>query len=960
MKKTIAIKQQKETTVSKPVNQKISTSLSFPIVGIGASAGGLEALEQFFTNIPNDTGMAFIIIQHLDPNYVGMLPEILQRCTKMLVNQAEDYIGVKPDHVYVIPPNKSMSILHGYLHLFELTETRGMRLPIDIFFRSLADDQQEKSIGIILSGMGSDGSLGLKAIKEKNGLVLVQDPLSSKCNGMPNSAIASVIVDILAPANELPEKLVALLKFSPVIAEKLIIEETKPNFEKVVILLRTQTGHDFSFYKKTTLFRRIERRMGIHQIDKMDRYISFIQRNPKELDILFKELLIGVTKFFRDTEVWTMLKERVLPDLFNDLPNGYVLRVWVAGCSTGEEAYSFAMVFKEAYEKVKHEKKLTLQIFASDINKDAIEIARKGVYNSNIIADVSDERLSRFFTVNGTNLSVNTSIREMIVFAPHDITKDPPFIKLDFVLCRNLLIYMETELQKKLMNLFHYCLREGGVMLLGSAENINNKESLFSVIDTKLKFYKRSEAAIEIAKMDFPGIFSHSTKRLKEDIKTAKVPMNIQTYADQLVLQQFAPASVLINQEGDILYITGKTGKYIEPSAGKANMNIYAMARDGFRDELSFAIRKVILSYEPIILRNIKIGNNGASHLVDITFQSIEKPNAVKGTIMIVFEDVKVLEKDANIKSKTEKQTLNIREQKSQIKLQLTLEELQTTREEMHASQEELNSTNELLQTTNEELQSTNEELIASKVEMQCMNDELQQKLSEFEEANSDMQNLLNSTDIATLFLDKELNIRKFTDHLTSIIKLRPIDIGRPFTEVVSDLQYPDMADQAKKVLRTLVFNVSEIATNDNRWFSVRIMPYRRLDDKIDGLVITFMDITLAKQLEARLVAANTEEKEKRLAELVIANTELAVQNKEKERRAGELVIANKELIYQNGEKQKRAEELVIAYKELTFQNKEKEKHADELVIANKEKENLKAELAKTINILRENNLYKP
>jgi len=923
MKKPSAGKKTTISTVSKPKKKQISTSLSFPIVGIGASAGGLEALEQFFTNMPNDTGMAFIIIQHLDPNYVGMLPEILQRSTKMIVNQVEDYIEVKPDHVYVIPPNKSLSILHGYLHLFELTETRGMRLPIDIFFRSLADDQQEKSIGIILSGMGSDGSLGLKAIKEKNGLVLVQDPLSSKFNGMPNSAIASVIVDILAPANELPAKLVALLKFSPVIAKKLILDENNPNFEKVVILLRTQTGHDFSFYKKTTLFRRIERRMGIHQIDKIDRYISFIQRNPKELDILFKELLIGVTKFFRDSEVWTMLKERVLPDLFNDLPDGYELRVWVAGCSTGEEAFSFAMVFKEAYEKVKHEKKLTLQIFASDINKDAIEIARKGVYNSNIMADVSDERLSRFFTVNGTNLSVNSSIRETIVFAPHDITKDPPFTKLDLVLCRNLLIYMETELQKKLMNLFHYCLREGGVMLLGSAENINNKERLFSVIDTKLKFYKRSEAAIEIAKMDFPGTFSHSTKRLKEDIKTAKVPMNIQTYADQLVLQQFAPASVLINKEGDILYITGKTGKYIEPSAGKANMNIYAMARDGFRDELSFAIRKVILSYEPLILRNIKIGNNGATHLVDITFQSIEKPNAVKGTIMIVFEDVKVLEKDANIK--TEKQSLNIREQKSQIKLQLTLEELQTTREEMHTSQEELKTTNELLQTTNEELQSTNEELIASKVEMQCMNDELQQKLSEFEEANSDMQNLLNSTDIATLFLDKELNIRKFTDHLTSIIKLRPIDIGRPFTEVVSDLKYPDMADHAKKVLRTLVFNVSEIATNDNRWFTVRIMPYRTLEDKIDGVVITFIDITVAKQLEARLVAANIEEKEKRLAELVIANKELALQNKEKQNRADELVIANKEL---------------------SFQNKEKEK--------------LKAELTKTINILREHNLYKP
>ena len=932
MKKPIAGKKTKITTVSKPTKQPRLTSFSFPIVGIGASAGGLEALEQFFTNMPNDSGMAFIVIQHLDPNHVGMLPELLQRCTNMIVNQVKNHMEVKPNHVFVIPPNKSMSILNGYLHLFKLPEPRGLRLPIDFFFRSLADDQQEKSIGIILSGMGSDGSLGLKAIKEKNGIILVQDPLSSKFNGMPNSAIASVPVDILAAANELPEKLVALIKFTPVIAEKLILDENKHNLEKIVILLRKQTGHDFSFYKKNTMYRRIERRMGIHHMDKIADYVYFLQKNPKELDILFKELLIGVTNFFRDAEVWKILKESVLPDLFNDLPNGHVLRVWVAGCSTGEEAYSFAMVFKEAYEKVKHNKNLTLQIFASDINKEAIEIARQGVFNPNIIADVSAERLRQFFTRNETNFSVNTSIRDMIVFAPHDIIKDPPFTKLDFVLCRNLLIYMEAELQKKLLNLFHYSLRAGGVMLLGSAENINTKERLFTAIDAKLKFYKRSDTPIDISRLDFPSTSSHSSKRIQGDISPAKDSMNIQTFADQLVLQKFAPASVLINQEGDILYITGKTGKYLEPAAGKANWNIYAMARDGLRNELSFAIRKAKLSYEPFILRNIKIGNNGGAHLVDITFQAIEKPDAVKGTIMVVFADVKVLTKNATIKSKTEKQTSNTRERESQIELQRTLEELQSTREEMQTSQEELKSTNEELQSTNEELQSTNEELTTSKEEMQSVNEELQSvnaelqsKLSDFVEANNDMKNLLNSTDIATLFLDKELKIRRFTHQLTKLFKLRPIDIGRPFTDMASDLKYPEIADQAREVLLTLVFKESEISTNDNRWYTVRIMPYRTLDDKIDGVVITFVDITVAKKLEAKLVAANIEEKEKRLAELVNANKELAFQNKEKQKRADELVIANKELALQN-----------------------------------KEKKNLKAELTKTINILREHNLYKP
>jgi two-component system CheB/CheR fusion protein len=849
------------SSVFKAKNQQNSNSLSFPIVGIGASAGGLEALEQFFANVPVNCGIAFVVIQHLDPDHVGIMPELLQRITAMKVLQATDHLRVNENHVYVIPPNKSMSILNGYLHLFEPTEVRGLRLPIDIFFRALADDQHEKSIGIILSGMGSDGSLGLRAIKEKNGIVLVQEPLTAKFNGMPNSAIAACPVDILAAANELPAKLIAILKHSPVNIEKPVADEkNKSNLEKIVILLRTQTGHDFSFYKKNTLFRRIERRMAVHQIDKIVTYVRFLQENPKELDILFKELLIGVTNFFRDAAVWEMLKESVLPDLFDKLPNGHVFRVWITGCSTGEEAYSFAIIFKEAYEKVKHGKNLSLQIFASDIDRDAIEMARKGIFMSNIIADVSPERINRFFTVNETNYSINTSVREMIVFAPHDVIKDPPFTKLDFLLCRNLLIYMETELQKKLMNLFHYSLNAGGIMLLGSAENVTSQERLFSAIDSKLKFYKRSVTPLEIQPIDFPSSFSHSVKRSQEDISPAKVAHNIQTFADQLLLQHFAPASVLINQEGDILYITGRTGKYLEPAAGKANMNIYAMAREGLRNELPGAIRKAKLNYKPVILRNIKIGSNGGTQFVDVTFQSTEKPDTFKGTIMIVFSDVTLIPKPLVIKSKRGIQTPNICEQESEIELQRTLEELQSTREEMQTSQEELKSTNEELQSTNEELQSTNEELTTSKEEMQSLNEELQtvnielqSKVSEFIEANNDMKNLLNSTDIATLFLDKELNIRRFTTQITKLIQLRQSDIGRPFTDMVSDLQYPKIADNAKEVLRTLIYKETDISTNDQRWFTVRIMPYRTLDDKIEGLVITFIDITIAKKLEGEL-----------------------------------------------------------------------------------------------------------
>jgi two-component system CheB/CheR fusion protein len=845
----------KQVPSSTSEKQKNAENISFPIVGIGASAGGLETLEMFFGNVPKNSGLAFVVIQHLDPNHVGIMPELLQRTTVMKVIQAADKMQVKPNHVYVIPPNKSMSVLNGSLYLFEPVESRGLRLPIDYFFRSLADDQHENSIGVILSGMGSDGSLGLKAIKEQNGIVAVQDPATAKFEGMPQSAVNAVVVDILAPANQLPEKLIAFLNHSPAIVQKTEIDDlSKSNLEKIVILLRTQTGHDFSLYKKNTLYRRIERRMNVHQIDKIAYYVRFLQENSSELDILFKELLIGVTNFFRDAVVWEKLKEKVLPDLFNTVPNGYVFRAWVTGCSTGEEAYSLAIVFKEAYEKVKRDKNFTLQIFATDIDSDAIERGRKGFFSANIAADVSPERLSQFFIKEDTYFRVNTSIREMVVFAPQNVIKDPPFTKVDLLLCRNLLIYLESELQRKLMNLFHYALKTGGVMLLGSAETENSQNKLFSVIDSKLKIYKRTANAANTELMDFPDTFKHPTEKARESIKTVKVIDNIQTLANQLLLERFAPASVLTNTEGDILYITGRTGKYLEPAAGKANMNIYAMARDGLKNELPGAIRKAKLSTEPVKLNKLKIGTNGGTQIVDVTLQRIEKPEAIKGTIMIVFADVTDIPRPARRKSKAGNQQSTIREQELENELKQANEELQSTREEMQTTQEELKSTNEEMQSTNEELQSTNEELTTSKEEMQSLNEELQtvnvelqSKIADYMAANNDMKNLLNSTDIATLFLDKELNIRRFTEQTTKLFKLRQTDIGRPFTEIVTKLHYPEITNHAREVLRTLVFKETEIATIEQRWFTIRIMPYRTVDDHIDGLVITFIDNTPQK-----------------------------------------------------------------------------------------------------------------
>jgi two-component system, chemotaxis family, CheB/CheR fusion protein len=842
----------------KEIKKASPESPAFPIIGIGASAGGLEALEQFFSSMPVNTGMAFVIIQHLDPNHSGIMPELLQRVTSMKVIQVTDKLSVMPNQVFVIPPNKSMSILNRTLHLFEPTETHGLRLPIDTFLRSLADDQQEKSIGIILSGMGSDGSLGLKAIKERNGIVLVQDPQTAKFDGMPLSAIKSVSIDIIAPAMDLPGKLVDYLKYSPKINEKLTNNDNnKNNLEKIVILLRSHTGHDFSQYKKNTLYRRIERRMNIHQLEKITSYVRYLQENPQEIEILFRELLIGVTNFFRDQKVWDKLKDQILPEVLNDLPDGYILRVWIPGCSTGEEAYSFAMVFKEVSDNLKLHKNISLQIFATDIDNDAINIARKGIFNPNIAAEVTPERLSKFFISSDGTFSVKSFIREMIVFAPHNVISDPPFGRLNFIICRNLLIYFEPVLQKKLMNLFYFSLSPDGLMVLGNAENASTEDNLFTAIDNKLKIYKRNLSPIEIERMVFPGSSPHSIKRTIENRTTEKIA-NIQAFADRLLLQRFTPPSVIITPDGDIIYISGKTGKYLELPAGKVNMNIYAMAREGLRNELHSGIRKAKQSYDPVLLQNIKIKTENGFENVDVTIQCTENPPEYKGSIIIVFNEMTHAEPKKMVKPGKNESNPTI--EKLRAELQQALEDLQSTREEMQTSQEELKSTNEELQSTNEELQSTNEELTTSKEEMQSLNEELQtvnielqNKVAEFMESNNDMKNLLNSTNIATLFLDKDLNIRRFTDQMLNLIRLRHSDIGRPFTEMTSDLQYPEISEHAREVLLTLKYKENDIPARNEKWYRIRIMPYRTFDDRIDGLVITFVDISESKKLEAKL-----------------------------------------------------------------------------------------------------------
>ncbi|WP_341305209.1 chemotaxis protein CheB [Pseudomonas sp. TMP25] len=859
------------------------TEGAFPIVGVGASAGGLEALELFLGHVPPACGLAFVIVQHLDPTHKGILVELLQRVTAMPVIQITDRMKVEADHVYVIAPNTDLSILHGVLHLLEPVAPRGLRLPIDYFFRSLAADQQERAIGVILSGMGSDGTLGLRDIKECAGSVFVQDPPTAKFDSMPRSAIAAGLADVVAAADVLPGKIVAYLQHTPLLLDRSEIDRIdsdQSGLEKVVLLLRTQTGQDFSLYKKSTLYRRIERRMGLHQLNNFADYVRYLRENPQEGTLLFKELLIGVTSFFRDPEVWEQLKTEVIPALLAANPEGGALRAWTTACSTGEEAYSLAIVFREALEQAQAGKPIaarhTLQIFATDLDADAIVLARNAIYPTNIAADVSEQRLRSFFVQEERGYRVTKEIREMVVFAPQNLVMDPPFSKLDLVTCRNLLIYLEAELQKKLLPLFHYSLKPGGILLLGSSETIGHADDLFApLLPNKNRIYRRLANSQRTGEVEFPiaprakrdsrdSFVGYGAGRAHASLAplashAAHTAQQIQVQTDAL-LQNYAPAAVLTNDQGEIVYFSGRTGKYLEPAAGHANLSIFTMAREGLAGPLYPAFSKALRQTEAITLERVKVVSNAGTQHASVTIQYLQSPVALKGMVLIVFTDLAVVKASAQSAQARAGAAPDAELGELRQELQRYCAEVQVTREEMQTSQEELKSINEELQSTNEELQSANEELTTSREEMQSLNEELQTvnyelnaKVEDLSLASDDMTNLLNSTAIATLFLDGKLQVRRYTTQTTQIIRLIPADAGRPITDLVSDLDYPQMADDSREVLRTLIFCERQVVSHDGRWFAVRILPYRTQTQRIDGVVITFVDISVTKALEATL-----------------------------------------------------------------------------------------------------------
>lgn len=831
-----------------------------PVVGVGSSAGGLEALGKIFQNMPTDSGLGFVLIQHLDPSHKSSMVELLSRYTDMEVLEIEEGMHVEPNKLYVTPPNKNVGIINGILHLAVPKEPHGLRRPIDFFFQSLADDLEDYAIGIILSGYGSDGTIGIRAIKSMSGMVIAQDPESAVSGSMPASAIDTDLVDYITRPEKIPKDLISYIKRLGKKPPKKIIgrdEETLSSLQKILILIRNRTGHDFSLYKENTINRRIARRMNVHQIDKVSDYLKFIQENPKEINVLFKELLINVTSFFRDPKAFESFKNKLISEVLDKKRDGDRVRVWIPGCSTGEEVYSIAMILQEYMDKSR--KNLEVQLFGTDIDEDAINIARAATYPSTIVTDISSERLHRFFTKKGDGYRVKKNIREMAIFAPHDVLINPPFSKLDVISCRNVLIYMNKDAQKKMLSAFNYALKSGSIMFLGPSESISNFVESFTTLDTKWKIYKSRKTEQYPAGdfVRFPCAKLPQDFTAVEDLEIiGKTEQNIAKNVEKILIEKYAPPTVIVNNDGRIVFIHGRVGKYLEPAEGIANLSIIDMAREGIKFELNSAINEAVLKNKEIEYKSLDVKTNGGYQPISLTVRPISRPKMMRGLLMVTFKDIVSTGKQKEkIPATAPKKDRHIR--KLEEELNVTKDRLHTTIEELETSNEELKSANEELQSMNEELQSTNEELETSKEELQSLNEELltvntelQNKVDQLSEVNDDMNNLLNSIEIPTIFVNKDVKIKRYTKEATNLINLIPTDVDRPLEDIVSNLEYENMINDIKEVMDRVIYKEEEVRTKDGKWYLVRIIPYKTLDNIIDGAVITFTDIHEQKEMQ--------------------------------------------------------------------------------------------------------------
>ena len=867
----------------------VETSSPFPVVGIGASAGGLAAFEAFLSNMPPDTdpGVAFVLVQHLAPDHKSILTDLIKRYTTMEVFEVEDGMTVRPNCTYIIPPKRDMAFLNGALQLLEPAAPHGHRLPIDFFFRSLAQDLRERAIGIVLSGTGSDGTLGLRAIKGEGGMVMVQTPESTEYDGMPRSAIATGFVDYILPPAEMPEQLMAYVRHDkgvqPATAKQSGASAVEDALKRVCILVRNRTGHDFSRYKRNTVMRRVERRLAVLQVETLDEYVACLRKDTTEVDTLFRDLLIGVTSFFRDPDAFTALQAQVIAPLLSGRQEGATIRVWVAGCSTGEEAYTIAMILQE--EKEKAQKAINVQLFATDIDEQSIDTARIGLYPASIVADVSPARLARFFTKepDGATYRINKSIRDMLVFSKQDVTRDPPFSKLDLLSCRNLLIYLGPELQQKLISIFHYALRTDGALFLGTSETIGSSPESFGVLDRKAKLYQCRETSSDLRDLGSPGF----TASALHPGKGAALPLAGQEGAKPLhplraltegaLLEQVAPSAALVNGHGDILYLHGRTGQYLEPAPGESSLNILKMAREGLRERLPAALHHAVTHGEAVHRQGLRIRTNGDFTTVNLTIEPLAlasnaPPPAQQPLFLVILDELPASEQerlaaDAPEARERDAATLDGDQPHRDGQIEDLRQELRSKEEYLQSINEELQSSNEELRSSNEEMQSVNEELQSTNEELATVNTELRAKVADLSQVSNDMNNLLAGTGIGTVFVDHKLCIRRFTPAATAITNLIQSDVGRPIGHIVSNLVgYDQLPQDTQAVLDTLEPREIEVQSQAGEWYLLRVRPYRTLRNVIEGAVITFTDIT---ELRAARAAAQDTEDIRRLAVVV-------------------------------------------------------------------------------------------